>query len=116
MMGDLSEHFSRWEFADRVTGQNRPVSLELVRKLEVVRALMGGRPLRIVSGIRTRSHNAAVGGARNSQHLYGRAADVPYGAVTRTAALKAGFRGIGFQGPYAVHLDVRPGPRAEFPD
>ena len=35
-----------------------------------------GRAVTITSGYRTPAHNAAVGGAKNSQHLYGRAADI----------------------------------------
>lgn len=35
-----------------------------------------GKPVTITSGYRTAAHNAAVGGAKSSQHLYGRAADI----------------------------------------
>ena len=35
-----------------------------------------GKAVTITSGYRTAAHNAAVGGAKFSQHLYGRAADI----------------------------------------
>ena len=35
-----------------------------------------GKAVVITSGYRTAAHNAAVGGAKSSQHLYGRAADI----------------------------------------
>ena len=35
-----------------------------------------GKPVVITSGYRTAAHNAAVGGAKSSQHLCGRAADI----------------------------------------
>ena len=35
-----------------------------------------GKAVTITSGYRTAAHNAAVGGAKSSQHLLGRAADI----------------------------------------
>lgn len=35
-----------------------------------------GKPVTITSGYRTPAHNAKVGGAKSSQHLLGRAADI----------------------------------------
>jgi uncharacterized protein YcbK (DUF882 family) len=45
--------------------------------LEKVRTVLGSHPVFISSGYRCRSHNAEVpGAASNSQHPYGRAADI----------------------------------------
>jgi zinc D-Ala-D-Ala carboxypeptidase len=81
----------------------------LLERLEVLRRLVGV-PLIIRSGYRCPEHNAAIGGARQSQHLYGRAADLDAGIATFGQARSAGFTGIGTFGRWATHVDVRPGP------
>ena len=48
---------------------------ELVVLLQCIREHFG-KPVHITSGYRTAAHNAAVGGAKSSQHLLGRAADI----------------------------------------
>jgi len=111
-VGDLSAHFSSHEFVDSVTGELGADVDHLVEHLEVLRSICGNRPLRILSGWRSTATNAAVGGAPGSQHLLGRAADIPAGHATLSQALRAGFRGVGLQGRWAVHVDVRRGPPA----
>ena len=49
--------------------------LELATNLEVLRAHFNA-PVTVNSAYRSPEHNAAVGGAKNSQHLLGKAADV----------------------------------------
>jgi uncharacterized protein YcbK (DUF882 family) len=115
-MGDLSPHFSRSEFREHGTGAlPHDPPQRLLDGLEVVRANLG-RPVRIVSGYRSPAHNAAVHGARNSQHLYVAAADLEPGVLSVTDARIIGFTGIGACRGWAVHVDVRPGPQVVFPD
>lgn len=108
-MGDLSTHFSSSEFRDRRAGKDGTIATELVGRLEALRCRIG-RPLPILSGFRTPATNRAVGGARDSWHLRGAAADIPKGLVTIDQARAAGFRGIGHRDGWVVHVDVRPGP------
>lgn len=114
-MGDLSPHFSRWEFRDHADGSLIGPDLELVAVLERIRGRVG-RPLTIVSGYRSPAHNRAVHGARRSQHLVGKAADIPAGYATVAQAVEAGARGVGYCAGWAVHIDVRDGPAVTFPD
>lgn len=74
--GQLSRNFHENEFRCRGTGELPPGGMdpELIRILQAIRDHFGV-PVTINSGYRSPSHNAAVGGAPNSQHLHGRAAD-----------------------------------------
>lgn len=114
-MGDLSLHFSRREF-DSHDGAIATPDPALIVALEKLRARSGGRPLAIVSGYRSPNWNKHVGGARNSQHLHNRAADIPSGYAHIEDAMAAGFTGIGYCGEWVVHVDVRPGKRVAFKD
>ena len=107
-MGDLSEHFSRHEFACRDGCGLSSVSERLVDVLERIRAI-NGLPLIIVSGCRCENRNKAVGGARASRHLRCDAADIPPGRATIEQAAARGAVGIGSAGEWAIHVDVRPG-------
>lgn len=49
--------------------------LPLCQALEIIRAAVG-KPIKIVSGYRSPAYNKAVGGAKNSQHMIGKAADI----------------------------------------
>jgi len=80
----------------------------LVAGLERYRALSGG-PVVVISGYRDPRHNAAVGGAPGSQHLYGNAADLrPRVALAAVRRLGV-FSGIGYQAGSGLvrHVDVR---------
>jgi uncharacterized protein YcbK (DUF882 family) len=114
-MGDLSPHFSRWEFRDHRTGEVVGPDPKLIEVLERIRSGTG-RPLSIVSGYRSPATNRSVGGARNSQHLVGRAADIASGRVTVLQAVRAGATGVGHCGGWVVHVDVRPDPPVTFED
>jgi zinc D-Ala-D-Ala carboxypeptidase len=68
-----------------------------------------GRPLSIADAFRCAAHNAAINGAKDSQHPYGLAAD-PRG-LTIAEALSVGvWTGIGSPDKrLAVHVDLRAG-------
>lgn len=51
------------------------VVMELVELLNHIRELYG-KPIVVTSGYRSPAHNKKVGGVSNSQHIYGRAADI----------------------------------------
>ena len=81
---DEIEYFTREEFRCQCGGKycnGFPVEPEekMVRTVDEIRRRLGV-PVSIVdaggSGVRCEVHNAAVGGVYNSEHLYGRAADL----------------------------------------
>ncbi len=106
----LSEHFQAREFACRCCGMVL-VHPELVRKLEGLRNVVGA-PVFIASGYRCAKYNKAVGGAENSYHLFGMAADIWVKGISprQLAEIvgKTGFDGIGvYQDQGFIHVDVR---------
>ena len=105
-MGDLSPNFSAAEFTCRHCRLLVGPDLQLVNVLQRVRNHVG-LPLRIVSGYRCRAHNAAVGGSTRSQHLLGRAADVPGWFAPLAVWQEAGATGVGVREGLVVHVDVR---------
>lgn len=76
-MGNLSPHFSREEFECNCHRSCIPIAVdcELVAVLEKLREHVG-KPVRITSAYRCAAHNTDVGGAKNSQHRLGIAADI----------------------------------------
>lgn len=73
----LSEHFKSTEFdcpCARPTCRFTAVDEELIHLLELLREQTGA--LKINSGFRCNAHNAEVGGANESRHPMGQAADV----------------------------------------
>lgn len=88
--------------------QTRANALETMWHLEALRHALGDQPIRVTSGFRSRACNAAVGGASNSQHLYGRSADLGVGSHSLcTMAKQARYHGFGgILGPgYPDHND-----------
>jgi zinc D-Ala-D-Ala carboxypeptidase len=90
-------------------------ALRTMWKLEALRHALGDVPLTITTAFRNRSCNASVGGASNSQHLYGAAADVVSGSRTLCQIAQAA-RNHGFSGLYGpgypdhddhIHVDSR---------
>ena len=76
-MGDLSDNFSRSEFACKDGCGFDTVDADLIMLCELVRKLHGDRPITPNSGCRCAYHNQKEGGSVLSQHLLGRAADLP---------------------------------------
>ena len=74
-MGDLSEHFSRHEFACKCGCGFDTVDAGTLAVLEAIRQHFGA-PVKVTSGCRCFHHNRDVGGAPSSQHRLGRAADI----------------------------------------
>jgi len=83
----LSEHFSLEELtasevAARAGIDNTPSPeamgnlLRLAEGLELVRAALGNNPIHVTSGYRSPRLNQMVGGAKNSMHMQGLAADI----------------------------------------
>lgn len=91
-------------------------ALRTMWRLEALRHALGDQPIRVTSGFRSTACNAAVGGASNSRHLYGDAADLGSGSHSLcTLAKQARYHGFnGILGPgYPdhndhTHVDQRP--------
>ncbi len=113
-----SKYFTREEFRCQCKGKYcngfpyEPTK-ELIFTLDRIRERLGV-PITIVesggSGVRCAKHNAEVGGVYNSEHLYGRAADLHSSASP--AAMKAAAEavmgktgGIGLY-DWGIHVDV----------
>jgi len=86
-------------------------------QFEYIRKELGDKPIKVGSAYRTRRHNRAVKGARNSQHIEGTALDLHcpsriglfgFLEVVLWIAHEDGIiRGIGVY-PWGIHVDVRP--------
>lgn len=73
-MGDLSPHFSSHEFRCK-DGTEHPIDPRLIAMLEEIREHFDA-PVVITSGYRSPTYNRRVGGAKNSYHVRGMAADI----------------------------------------
>lgn len=90
-------------------------AVTLARVFEALRASTGA-PLAVLSAYRTPAHNAAVGGAPQSQHVEGRALDLTcatlrpielYGRALMLAESMPEIGGLGLYDHF-IHLDTRP--------
>lgn len=76
----ISKNFKLREFSCKHCGTVK-IHPDLVKMVQRVRDYFG-RPVIINSGYRCATHNKAVGGASNSQHLYGTAADIVVSGIS----------------------------------
>lgn len=108
--GRVSAHFTLREFACPHCHWPR-AHRTLVRGLERYRGAYSAGGLDIVSGYRCVQHNADIGGAPGSQHVKGRAADIPPHINVDTVAQLRVFGGLEYQprssGRLCTHVDTR---------
>ena len=115
----LAPSFTVREFRCRDGSDVVMIDESLVVLLQCIREHFG-KPITITSGYRTAAHNTAVGGAKSSQHLLGRAADIQVQGVSvedvaaYAESLLPGWGGVGRYPVKAgrakgwVHVDTRP--------
>lgn len=88
----LSTNFDLAEFASKdgaAPGADVLKNLtNLAKQLEALRNAIN-MPIRIISGFRSREHNVKIGGAVNSFHVMGMAADIQVKGMTPTQVAKA---------------------------
>jgi uncharacterized protein YcbK (DUF882 family) len=112
MMGDLSKYFSRKEMACKCGCGFDTVAPELVKALEWVRSLFPGHAVVINCACRCAKHNRKVGGAPNSFHMKGMAADFEVTGITPSLVQKRidkeGWRGGLEYAKTWTHIDVGP--------
>ncbi|MEU3441315.1 D-Ala-D-Ala carboxypeptidase family metallohydrolase [Streptomyces griseoincarnatus] len=105
---ELNRCNSTWSGGAVSAATAKANALRTMWKLEALRHALGDQPIRVTSGFRSQSCNSAVGGASNSRHLYGDAADLGAGSHSLCTLAKQarnhGFNGI--LGPgYPGHND-----------
>jgi hypothetical protein len=122
----LSTHFTLEELTQSQTAIRRgigntppPDAVESLKRvaasLEQVRTLLHGNPILVSSGYRSPGVNAAVGGASNSRHLFGLAADftcpsfgTPRAICSKVAESGLAFDQLIYEGTW-VHIGLSPG-------
>jgi len=94
---NLSSHFTLAEltYTDHRQFDNTPTQIEisnlqrLAQFLEIVKATLGGKPVIITSGYRSKAVNDAVGSKDSSHHRLGLAADFRVPGMTPDAVVRA---------------------------
>ena len=113
---DEIKYFKKPEFSCKCCkycdGYPAEIDMNMVKIADEIRSRIG-KPIHINSGLRCKTHNANVGGVSNSQHLYGKAADLgcPIGCTpTQMASIAEDIMGdTGGIGIYSwgIHIDTR---------
>ena len=108
---------SELEFSDHVPPDLVANAVELLQNLQVIRDHFQ-KPVTIISGYRSPARNGAVGGAKKSQHMEAKAADIRiagvpteeiYSRIDKLLAqgkIKVGGLGL-YVGSGFVHYDTR---------
>lgn len=110
--GDISLYFLRAEFACKCGCGFDTADAELVFVLDEIRSHFNA-PVIITSGCRCVKHNKAVGGAVNSYHLRGQAADIQVFGIRPDTVFEYLTNkyndqyGIGLYTSWC-HIDIRP--------
>jgi hypothetical protein len=110
----ISKNFRLSEFRPgRHSYEYIRLSPALVQTLEEIRARTG-RPITVTSGYRPREYNREVGGASNSCHIDGLAADIYCDGLTTEQLLAISEQVIGYRGGVGyyprsgfIHVDLR---------
>ncbi|VWD22512.1 D-Ala-D-Ala carboxypeptidase family metallohydrolase [Burkholderia contaminans] len=122
---NLTNHFTLEELTD--SGKARELKIDntpppsivanlryTAHVLELVRAWLGNNPMSVTSGYRNPAVNRAVGGASNSDHLQGVAADFrcpgygpPLAVCRRLAASDLPFNQLIYEGTW-THIGIAP--------
>ncbi|MFD0319148.1 D-Ala-D-Ala carboxypeptidase family metallohydrolase [Streptomyces flavalbus] len=104
---ELNKCNSDWSGGAVSAATAKANALRTMWKLEAMRHALGDTPLVISSGFRSYACNSAVGGASNSRHLYGDAADLVGNPSLCALAQRARYHGFGgiFGPGYPDHND-----------
>jgi uncharacterized protein YcbK (DUF882 family) len=102
----LSDNFRLWEWACNDGSPFVRVNIEMIDAVQTLRDAVG--KLKVNSAYRTTQHNASIGGATNSRHLWGMATDlVPFQISVEELwemAVELDFGGIGKYNAF-IHVD-----------
>jgi len=106
----LSDNFSSKEFKCNCSNSSckeQKISVLLIEKLQKVRKKLG-QSIKITSGYRCEQHNIDIGGAKQSQHINGNAADIKCNDMDKLDTLcNEEFMSIGDDKPVFLHVDTR---------
>ena len=108
-MIQLTKHFTEEEVNCNCGCRYVPPAHSLLRLEELREAW--GKPIKLTSAARCRTHNAKVGGVPDSKHVLGEAYDILLPNNQRwpfiQLAMQLGWGGIGVANSF-IHIDLRP--------
>lgn len=110
-IGEKPTNFRPYEFACHNGADTIKVDGRLIKALQKIREHFG-KPVSVTSGYRTEAYNKKIGGATNSYHVKGMAADITVTGVSNIEVAKYAatfLKGVGlynYKGGF-VHVDMR---------